>query len=350
MERGGKGIGLGKGGSHGPDVYQVGTLFREDEPAVAYAALWLNGVARRISDNDSEAFAVFVSNRDVYVAGYESDCSWPEYATLWKNGVALRLRKFSCATSVFVSGDDVYVAGTTQSSDGIELNKEPDSTDLIEIGIEPPCLHLAMLWKNGAPQFLPPSQGGLCSFAEDVFVSGSDVYVAGWEADFLGGSDRQNAVLWKNGVPQVLPPSPGYDRSKAWDVFASGADVYVSGRERAGRRDTYRSRPAQWKNGVPDAWQMVKQARYYDSASAPNGDVYLVGVEGVEDDCRATVWKNGAPQRLSEKISSADRVFVLDDDVYVIGSEGDYGDPSHWTLWKNGAPQRTWGRDGDDDP
>jgi hypothetical protein len=347
---------LGKGGSHGPDVYQVGFVSPDDCEPGTRAALWVNGVAQRITDNDSQAFAVFVSNRDVYVAGFEcdGDSGPPGHATLWKNGVALHLRKFSQAYSVFVSGDDVYVAGTTSSFDGIELNKEPDSTDLREIGIEPPCLHLAMLWKNGAPQFLPPSQGGFDSFAEEVFVSGSDVYVAGWEADFdkIG---RTNAVLWKNGVPQVLPPSPGCDRSKAWDVFASGADVYVSGEEGTVHGRTHRSRPAQWKNGVPDAWQMVKQARYYDSASAPNGDVYLVGVEGdadYEDDCRATMWRNGAPQRLSEKRSSADRVFVLDDDVYVIGSEGygDYGEPSRWTLWKNGAPQRTWDCDGDDDP
>jgi hypothetical protein len=91
----------------GDDVYVAG---QEDYRAT----LWKNGVAQRLSDkSQSWPHSIFVFGSDVYVAGWEcefrgddsdvSNYGISHYATLWKNGVAQRLsNEESSAYSVFV--------------------------------------------------------------------------------------------------------------------------------------------------------------------------------------------------------------------------------------------------------
>jgi len=168
----------------------------------------------------------------------------------------------------------------------------------------------ATLWKNGVAQTLSSAH----SYANSVFVSGGDVFVA--------GEDRAKATLWKNGVAQTLSSADSYARS----VFVSGGDVFVVG----GGRD----KATLWKNGVAQTLSSAKSGA--SSVFVSGGDVFVAGYVHIGDyEYLATLWKNGVAQTLSSADhSSADSVFVSGGDVFVTGSSD-----SHATLWKNGAAQ-----------
>jgi hypothetical protein len=72
-------------------------------------------------------------------------------------------------------------------------------------------------------------------YGEGIAISGSDVYVAGWES--ISGKDI--ACYWKNGVKTVL------DGTWGRDIAVSGSDVYVAGVDRGEIVVA-----CYWKNGV----------------------------------------------------------------------------------------------------
>ncbi|MDR0998288.1 MAG: hypothetical protein LBL70_04410, partial [Treponema sp.] len=106
---------------------------------------------------------------DVYVAGYEKNAG----ACYWKNGrqTALSGGREGSAQSITVSGDDVYVVGTFRSGSWV-----------------------ACYWKNSILTVL--TNGRTEAGPRAVVVSGSDVYIAGYEGDA--------ACYWKNGEKVAL--------------------------------------------------------------------------------------------------------------------------------------------------
>ncbi|MDR1841335.1 MAG: hypothetical protein LBQ86_05360 [Holophagales bacterium] len=300
---------------YGNDVYVAG-----HEKKVA--TLWKNGMPQRIkgeNSTSSSAASVFVSEGDVYVAGHEQDNNNDNHAILWKNGVTQRLsgEGSSRADSVFVSGNDVYVTGESPSN-------EYD--------------HCAKLWKNGVEQRLGYyiSYDGRKNFvdgyqAASVFVSGSDVYVAGGEGV---------PSLWKNGVKQDLKIYFGKEKVAA-SVFVSGGDVYVAGCDVwSGWVDPVSGEG--WRN----ATELLSVSRLGKNSE---NSVYIEGTF-------ATLWKNGVPQLLvgntktdntntdgnrswRDEASNAAGVFVSGDDVYVAGYEKNAQGKSIAALWKNGVAQ-----------
>ena len=84
---------------------------------------------------------------------------------------------------------------------------------------------VAKLWKNGEAQYLSDATG-YYSMVYSVFVSGSDVYVAGRDQ------------TWKNG--EEIFDNGG--RS----IFVSGNDVFVAGYV----DPSYSGHARLWKNGV----------------------------------------------------------------------------------------------------
>jgi len=101
--------------------------------------------------------------------------------------------------------------------------------------------NFAKLWINGIPQYL--TDGTYCARANCVFVSGNDVYVAGYEENSQG---KLVATLWKNGNGQRL--TNGKEWAEANSVFVSGNDVYVAGNKRYEDGGDYG--PVLWKNAV----------------------------------------------------------------------------------------------------
>lgn len=119
----------------GGDKYVAGT---QNSPltGLAMATVWKNGAATLLTNGDNSigiARAVVVVGSDVYVAGYEQEDyshGGPTYAKYWKNGVPVKLSTVnSNAIAIAVFDKDVYVAGW-------ENNGTRD---------------VAKYWKNGTP-------------------------------------------------------------------------------------------------------------------------------------------------------------------------------------------------------
>ncbi len=281
----------------------VFTSCRDCEYEVEYsaAALWKNGVKQELPYGDSpdgldiRTYSVFVSGNDVYVAGCER---YDGVGVLWKNGMA---QVFSTndriqESSMFVSGNDVYFIGgnTVWKNNEIIQRLEGTATSVYVVNNEVYVSgyiykennRIATVWINGVAQSL--TDESTYSYANSIFVSECDIYVAGIE--------DSKATLWKNGVAQTLPGG-----SKANAVFVSNNDVYVGGDSKV------------WKNGNVEYTINGSVTSVFVSGN----DVYLT--------TGYSVFKNGVvimESDLRPDATESDRftsVFVSGDDVYVAG-------------------------------
>jgi len=264
----------------GSNVYVAGA--EDGSDGNPRATLWKNGVAQRLSDLESEAASVFVSGDNVYVAGYDAapQNNGMYRVTLWKDGANQNIRPDKNTSEgsfaqVFVSGRDVYVGFTTiypyyiqNGAQEIKLNPSGYATikSLYAFGNTLHCagwwqetggLSRAVIFKVVGSDVTPQYLDAGASSANSVFVSGSNVYAAG----YTGNVAERRAKVWKDGAAQALSNL----RSEASSVFVSGGDVYVGGSEYVG-----------------------------DNAS----------------DQRARVWKNGTAQNLSNRQSAVTSVYV----------------------------------------
>jgi len=168
----------------------------------------------------------------------------------------------------------------------------------------------ATIWKNGVKTLLSTSE----SYAYSVYVSGSDVYVAGHIGSSTTGSTNSKATLWKNGTAQTLSSSAAIAKS----VVVSGSDVYVAGNTiSASRRAVY------WKNGnqttlnTPTiSGSSVTPLCYGNSISVSGSNVYVVG-EARGTSYLAALWINGTPYTISAAGSEFTSVFISGSDVYM---------------------------------
>jgi hypothetical protein len=276
----------------GADVYIVGSVatMNRDREIEYHATLWKNGVAQTLPIG-SRANSVFVSGSDVYVIGQRQ---------LWLNGtVHLISNEVSNAISLFVRGNTSFIVGeefaVTSRSGAITRGTRRYT-----------------LWRDGISQTLPNN-----FIPESVFASGEDVFVSG-NIDL--GTDRTgfrntNASIWKNGELQTL----SRNLSVANGVFVSGTDVYVAGYERVQVFAVATFRATIWKNGVAQHMDANASA---DAVFVHRNDVFAVGsvTETIEDqfgfqtrNTRATLWRNGVPQTLGGNSvnSYATSVFVI---------------------------------------
>ena len=292
-----------------PNVYVVG--YENNKEGVSVAKLWVNGSPHNLTDGiyGSIAYSVFVEGDNVYVAGFEWDEQYRKIAKLWKNGEAQNLTPGTPNTSasfnsVCVSGNDIYVVGE-QSGDGKR--------------------HVAKLWKNGIAQDL--TDGVNSAYPFSVYVSGSDVYVAGLEYN----GQNAFAVLWKNGVSQNL--TDGTSFAEARSVYVSGSDVYVGGREN--------NIAVLWKNGVKQNNDETHSSEIH-SVFGTGNDVYATGVE-LTGKYSTILWKNLEKQNLSNASLWAIgyAVYVWDNNVYVAGTGINTENSIHTVakLWHNGVQQ-----------
>jgi hypothetical protein len=252
------------------------------------------------------------------VAGVEGGAT-NDVALYWKNGVPVILTdgtKRGFANSIFVSGSDVYVAGAESS---------------------PATGSIAEYWKNGVPVVLADSTQG--AMAWSIFVSGADVYVAGYEYETLQtGPDSYSsepvAEYWKNGVPVQL--TDGTQAATAFSIFISGSDVYVAGFNCTAFVPDC-SEAAYWKNGTLTTLSTAMDSTA-NSVVVSGSDVYVSGDTGsvsVGNPLIAEYWENGAPTQLAESTAgvTANQIAVSGTDVYVVGASGGVAE-----YWKNGTP------------
>ena len=204
-------------------MYVAGLEYSIDQTKI-YAKYWKNGQSVNLTNGTyyADAIDVVVSGTDVYLAGTQN-IGGEDIVTSWKNGVATNFpdegSTQSQPFSMAASGADIYEAG--------------------EIGGL-----TAAYWKNGVAVKL--TDGSQYARAFGIYISGSDVYVAGFDAGA--------AVYWKNGKEVVLTDSTL--NSQANSIYASGTDVYVVG--------NYGNTAEFWKNGKAIA---LTDGKYLASAN-----------------------------------------------------------------------------------
>jgi hypothetical protein len=158
--------------------------------------------------------------------------------------------------------------------------------------------------------------------AASVYVSGTDVYVAGYIKE-----GNKEAGYWKNGTWVPIDVAKG----EATDIVVSGADVYVSGYvENAGKDNA-----CFWKNGTrADLYSADSSAGY--SIAVSGADVYVAGYY-FEAAVKAGYWKNGALVPLASGGAKALDVVVSGTDVYVAGYYRNLSLKDVACYWKNGS-------------
>jgi hypothetical protein len=219
----------------------------------------------------------------------------------WKNGQGVELK-----ISDYVNGHATAI--TVEGNDVYVAGWEGDYLDMRN--------NRAKYWKNGQEVFLTGNTG---AGAYAIAVSGNDVFVAGWELKSQPGISM--AIYWKNGVAVAL--TDGSETAEATDIAVVGADVYVSGYEGHVARV--------WRNGQL-FWSADAGIPSYASGIVLNGaDVYLAGVRAG----KAVYWKNGQVFMLSTGDSRASSICVRGTDLYVAGEQGSYYS-NVARYWKNG--------------
>ena len=180
-----------------------------------------------------------------------------------------------------------------------------------------------------------------CSKNKDTKLASSQatVYVAG---DTLANDGYTKPVLWKNGIPVILTTN-NYSEGSANSVYVSGSDVYVAGRI----NNSNTSVPVVWKNGVISILSntqngVANEVFVYGSNTYVVGTIYT-SVNGYVATDRAAIWKNSSLTYLGNPAfkSEANSIFVTTstlypgtEDVYVAGGVWEaYGFSAK--LWKN---------------
>jgi len=238
---------------------------------------------------------------DVYVAGFVGPQSQAAY---WKNGSLIQLEQnlsvISYARSIAVNSGGVYVVGAREGTSGLN----------------------AMLWFNGTSTVL--SDPSVSSEAMSVALSGSDVYVAGYQSNPAAG--HAEALYWKNGTANVL--SGGL---LANAIVISGSDVYVAGQTTDGIA-------AYWKNGTVTTLPEGSTAR---AITVSGSDVYVAGMSAQGS---VIYWKNGTATQLFYGPASTTAAWVAgiavsDGSVYIAGAMPDGDTGAVPTLWTNNTAQ-----------
>jgi hypothetical protein len=270
--------------------------------------VWINNTIKKLEDGGLSNFPKAIDvdeNGNYYTTGYANGGSrW--IGKVWKNDKLLYELSddYSVGWGIDVVNSDVYVAG--HRYDQVALK------------------HYAFVNKNGTTTFL--TDGTNQAEAFDVKVSGSDVYVAGY--------DGNQARVWKNGQALNLNNSANY-RIKS--IAISGTDVYAVGECNCFSNVILRY----WKNGEEtDLTEETSYAFGYDIEVSGN-DVYVAGVERFDGIYIAKLWKNGVPTNLTggTKNAWAYSIAINGADVYVAGTERSSNDIYNYAIvWKNGTP------------
>jgi hypothetical protein len=209
-------------------VYVAGTEFGGPK---SIAKLWTNGVATNLTDgiNNAEGTSVYVSGGSIYVTGHEQS-SGKYIVKLWKKTGTTTTTSTISNTSYNSYAQSVFVVGTDVYIGG-KSSTTPSSYE-----------NKATIWKNSVATYL--TDGLYDASVNSVFVSGTNVYAAGYKYNGTNSA----ALTWKNSVVTQL--SVGSNKAFAYSVFVYGTDIYVGGIE---QNPSYSNEPNVakiWKNGV----------------------------------------------------------------------------------------------------
>jgi len=261
----------------------------------------------------SSAQSVYVSNGKVYAAGVQE--AWFNYAVEWNNWAWTNGNPWVYRIDRYESGKGAGSKITTWT-DGEAKMLFDNNINYGGGAVEP--YQTVKAWIS--------SIDGAIEEGLSIFVSGSDVYVAGFEVEAI--DDKTNtqpiAKYWKNGVPTAL--TDGITSSLARSIYVSGSDVYVAG--------NYGGIARLWKNGVATDLGIATANAVFVSGN----DVYVAGYAVGVNGSYACYWKNGQIVNLplsNYRTAGANSIYVLGNDVYVAGYVGT--NQLDACYWKNGV-------------
>jgi hypothetical protein len=135
------------------------------------------------------------------------------------------------------NGPEIGGAYTTKTAEANAIFISGNDVYVAGYEAVPNSNSVAKYWKNGVPVTL--SDGSTGTSLTGICVSGTDVYSCG--AVYTPGSASSSAIYWKNGnMVNLKGPNTTFSRASGITVFEN--DAYVSGNE-----DSY---PKYWKNGT----------------------------------------------------------------------------------------------------
>jgi uncharacterized protein YjdB len=236
-----------------------------------------------------------------------------------------------------VQPESLFVSGSDVYVAGVEISN-------------PGMLCKPKLWKNGVEQSLQVASNITYTWPSAVYVANGSVYVCGPDRVLEGGVTKGQAVLWKDGVRTDFITDYGAAGAQAGglatSLFVSGSDVYVGG----GFRQPGIGSPnlaTVWKNGAPTQYEstMGELPEVVRSVFVLGGDVYAGGEYGMSGTSpyygmTAMLRKNGVNQALHPAdpngTSNVLAVSAYGDDIYATGSIMANGIENP-VIWKNGV-------------
>jgi hypothetical protein len=192
---------------------------------------------------------------------------------------------------------------------------------------------IAKYWKNGVA--VPVTDGSNNALAYSMFVSGPDIYLAGYE----NKGSVSVAKYWKNGTAVSL--GNGTQNSGASSIFISGTDVYVAGSESNGTHTVAKY----WKNGVAVPLSNGQTDAWATSITLSGQDIYVAGFQTAPSPIAITYakyWKNGKSVVLTDSTTYPAQTTSIavsaQGDVYVSGYAYNSSTTFLALFWKNGTP------------
>lgn len=275
----------------GSDIHVIGY---EISGNITVAKYWKNGTPVFLTKGYSRTTAIAVSGSDVYVAGYEYTGNGTVANKYWKNGTPFSLNGNPPVAAMAISGSDIFVAGT--ENDGNQYSYIGESGDTVYANYS-----VIKYWKNGTPVSLSDRNTNGC--VTDIAISGSDVYVVGWE--YIGNG--RVTKYWKNGTPFILPNSGSIENG----IAISGSDVYVAG---SGSHGYGIVAAKYWKNGIPVILPANSREPHGTDIAILDNDIYVAGFDydyGGTNKSVAKYWKNGVAVSLTNGTSFASAYSIV---------------------------------------
>ena len=242
-----------------------------------YSTFWQNGNKVLLSETNSYASDLFISENNTYITGYIDRRTWfssdPDtLACYWKNNIYFALSDtYSMANSIYVKNGNIYIAGNKAYQ---EYQKFVYITS-------------AIYWENDIEHFISTTR----SDAITIFVDDINVYIL--------VNERDNQYCWKNGTRIDLPNS-----FYGYKIQSIDNDVYIVGHETISNSDL--TIPCYLKNFEIHYLPHSKSGNATSICSDKVGNIYISGVS----DNQACYWFNDEQYLLGiENITDATFIY-----------------------------------------
>ncbi|MBK9329736.1 MAG: hypothetical protein IPM95_10590 [Sphingobacteriales bacterium] len=220
------------------DIYISGSVI---EDGIYKAVYWKNGIINYLTNgpNYAGASSIFILNNNVFVGGYKRAANGNLVAMYWKNSAPFVIStsaNYSRVDDIAAKGDSVISFGSIDDKPTFWLANTAfeivtdlltpkkvvfngDDMYILFSGFDTEIDNRANAYlKNGVINIIDePSRQGIT--LNDIFISGSDVYLAGNDTNNDGASPMI-AHYWKNGKSYNLTSENTAERrAEATSVF-----------------------------------------------------------------------------------------------------------------------------------